>query len=158
MRRRAGRRGGFTIIEMLVVIGIIVLLAGLLTSGIHVARQHARKKTTLLMFEAVALALDRYSSDFNQYPDGSGNAESAEILYRALAERVGFGPYLKGLTPDQAGDADNDGAMELLDGWRQPIRFADAQYLADVEGPEREFELRSAGADGEFNTHDDIVK
>ena len=152
------RSGGFTVIEMLVVIGIITILAGLLTSGIVVARQHARRKTTQLLFETIALALDRYSSDLNQYPDASGNAESAEILYRALAERVGFGPYIKGLSADQAGDTDGDGGMELLDGWRQPIRFTECRYLSDVGGPERDFELRSAGPDGEFDTDDDVVK
>ena len=148
------RHGGFTLMEMLVVLGIISVLAGLLVSGIVVARRQARKNTTRMMMENIALALERYSGDYGQYPDGSGNEASAEILYRALAEKSGFGPYLKGLGDRQVGDTDGDGARELLDGWGQPIRFTDGRYLPD----DRDYELRSAGPDGAWNTGDDLVK
>lgn len=144
---------GFTLIEMLVVIAIIVTLGGLLITGISVARRQAKKKTTLMLFQSISLALQQYRNDNGLYPDAPGGEASGKTLYRALSEKKGFGPYLKGLSSDQAADIDGDGVKELIDGWRNPVWYTDGRYLPD----EREYELRSAGGDGEFNTEDDIT-
>lgn len=145
---------GFTLIELLVVIGIIGVLGGLVLSGIAVARQNAREKTTCTFLDSISVALERFRSDYGMYPDGSGDAESSEQLHRALTEKRGFGPYLIGLTSEQAEDSDGNGSKELLDAWGRPVRYTEGRFLVD----EREFELRSAGRDGDFDTDDDIVR
>ena len=70
-----------------------------------------------------------------------------------FTEKKGFGPYLAGLSSDQAADADGNGVKELIDGWHNPIHYTEGRYLPD----EREYELRSAGEDGKFDTEDDVV-
>lgn len=148
------RSRGFTLIEMLVVIGIISVLGGLVLSGVVFARQSARRKTTRMFLDTIAVALEHYRNDYSIFPDGAGDAASAGKLYRTLTERRGFGPYLTGLASNQTADTDRDGNPELVDAWGQPVRYTEGRYLAD----ERDYELRSAGPDGEFDTDDDIVR
>jgi prepilin-type N-terminal cleavage/methylation domain-containing protein len=74
-------RGGFTLVELLVVIGIIAILAGValgpITSGIKKAQQSAGVQTT----RTIALAEFQYSNDNSQtYPSGA----DASIIARSL--------------------------------------------------------------------------
>jgi len=76
----ARQSGGFTLVELLVVIGIIAILAGValgpITSGIRKARESACMQTT----RTLALAEFQYANDNNNYPDGA----DAGVLCAAL--------------------------------------------------------------------------
>ena len=64
----AGPRNGFTLVELLVVIGIIALLAGILfptISKIKIAGQEADSKNTLNQIDQ---ACQNYYTDFHAYP------------------------------------------------------------------------------------------
>ena len=64
-------RGGFTLVELLVVIGIIAILAGValgpITSGIKKAKQSGAMQTA----RTLAIADFQYSNDNNAYADGA---------------------------------------------------------------------------------------
>jgi prepilin-type N-terminal cleavage/methylation domain-containing protein len=66
---RMARRNGFTLIELMVAIGIIVLLAGILLVGVSRARRKAAIAAEQLDFQAIETALGSYNDDFGSYPE-----------------------------------------------------------------------------------------
>lgn len=65
---RGRPRRGFTLIEMLVVIGIIVILAGLVLSGIMAARQSAQAAQCMSNLRQLGLAVIQYRDQYGVYP------------------------------------------------------------------------------------------
>jgi prepilin-type N-terminal cleavage/methylation domain-containing protein len=61
-RRRGGRRHGFTLVELLVVIAIIGVLVGLLLPAIQAARESARRSECQNNLRQVGLAIQSYES------------------------------------------------------------------------------------------------
>lgn len=60
---------GFTIIELLIVIAIIVILAGLVLTNIQGAQAKARDATRLGDIDSVATALEIYHNENGYYPN-----------------------------------------------------------------------------------------
>lgn len=81
-------RAGFTLVEMLAVIGIIVLLVGILLPTIMSARRNAEKNAVRMELHTIALALDAYKADFKDYP----RPPTGQRNYRLLAWAL-IGPY-----------------------------------------------------------------
>ena len=75
--RRGVRYNAFTLIELIVVVGIIIVLAGLLLSTAGYARKksaHARAETEIA---AISAACESYKADNGVYPRGNGANPSA---------------------------------------------------------------------------------
>jgi prepilin-type N-terminal cleavage/methylation domain-containing protein len=62
------RRRAFTLIEIMVVIGIIVVLAALLIPAVNAARNSAKRTATSTQMRSIALACESYYTMFNSYP------------------------------------------------------------------------------------------
>ncbi len=144
-----------TLVELIVVIGIISILAGLLMVGVSAARiRAARAKTTALLKELELLA-GQYETLHGDYPSdaGGGGADGSESLYEALTSAK------KGVqhefAPEKIADTDGDGKMEIVDHWGNPVGY---YHHRSYGGPPREttFRLVSAGPDGEEDTTDDV--
>jgi len=111
-------RVGFTLVELLVVMGIMVLLMGVLLPAVMHAMKAGRKSRVQADFQTISQALEAYKADFGDYPrfpgNGSGisnqwdmfNQRGAELLCRAL---IGPGPAFP-QTAVSAGSPDNSGA------------------------------------------------
>src|SRR5690242_20010658 len=63
-----GSTFGFTVIELLVVIGILAALAGILLPAVARARGAALRVAMQADLQTVVLALDAYRSDFGDFP------------------------------------------------------------------------------------------
>lgn len=63
-RAQASRRGGFTLIEMLVVIGIIILLVGLLVPAVQKARDSATRARTKNEISGLATGIENFKATY----------------------------------------------------------------------------------------------
>jgi len=83
MRAGAPRRGGFTLAEVLVVMGIITVLIGILFPVLSLVRQHAVQAKCASNLRQIGMGLEMYNQVNRHLPlaaDGAGLAEAlAEI-------------------------------------------------------------------------------
>ena len=131
MRRWHHARGGFTLIEILVVILIIGVLAALV--GPAVFRHVGESKTTAVrsQIEMLGAALDGYRLDNDHYPtteQGLGSLRVAPV--GEPAARNWRGPYLKKDIPN--------------DPWGRPYLY----HNPSVEPLRWDYDLISLGRDG----------
>lgn len=95
-RRR--REGGFTMIELLVVMVILGLLAALVAPNFFREGAKARVKTARLQIANISTALDAMALDAGRYPTAQ---EGLRALIEAPSGMNGWdGPYLKKLPKD----------------------------------------------------------
>jgi type II secretion system protein G len=118
---RANR--GFTLVELLVVVVILGLLAGMAVYNLADAVDRGRQKRTVADLRALSTAVEAYSVDFQSYPRGAdGRSEQLE----------------SSLTPTYIH------TIPRLDGWRESIGV-----LLDSSGST--YTLYSGGGDHIIN-------
>jgi prepilin-type N-terminal cleavage/methylation domain-containing protein len=66
--RASVREGGFTLVEMLVVICIIAILTGLVTIGVTKAIESSRQSNTQIMLDTMAAQLAVYATRWGDFP------------------------------------------------------------------------------------------
>lgn len=120
------RRAGFTLLELLVVIVIIGLLAGMVAPRYF--DQIGKSNTKIARAQIVSLekALDQYRLDIGHYPTTDEGLDS--LFVKPNNEEKWQGPYLKKAVP--------------LDPWGRP-------YVYKSPGDHGELDLSTLGADGQ---------
>lgn len=125
--RSRGRRAGFTLLEILVVIVVLSVLATLVAPNVFRHVGSARDATARSQIEMLTAALDAYRLDYGRYPRSD---EGLGVLWSAPAgDRTWRGPYLRKAVP--------------LDPWGN-----DYVYRSPGEQSQLGFDLLSYGADG----------
>jgi len=128
---RGSRRSGFTLLELLLVLAILVVLGGIVLVNFGGAQDDANVKATQAQLNALKQAIQMYQIRMNTLP-------------KAIDE-------LKDGPNDSAKKAKWTGAIiDTIpdDAWGNPITYT-------LKG--NSFELRSGGLDGQSNTEDDLT-
>lgn len=148
-------KSGFTLIEMVVVMAIVAILAGILVPLTYKAVEQANDTATLQKLELLKKAMigdtqliqNGIRTDFGFVGDIGALPQTLEEL--AANPTPGYekwrGPYL----------VETDSGASTKDSWRREIN-----YLVDSPDPEGRTvsaTLTSAGADGIVGTVDDII-
>jgi general secretion pathway protein G len=133
-RKKQNRRSAFTLMELLLVAGILALLAAFAIPKLFEQAQSANIKiceAAIGQNGPIAKALKNYKWDMGQFPDTD---EGLEALYQSKDEADDEnykGPYL-------------EGAFEQLkDPWGSPYEY---RFPGDVNGEEM-YDLWSRGPD-----------
>jgi general secretion pathway protein G len=127
---RGDGEGGFTLVEMLVVITIIGLIMALVGPRVLNYLGESKVKAAKIQIESFSAALDLYYLDNGAYP--AGNEGLTALVQRPSSAPAWNGPYLKtGSVPD--------------DPWGHP-------YVYKAPGDHAPYEIDSYGAGGVGDT------
>lgn len=141
---RKGRRG-FTLMEMLIVLGILVVVFALAAPRYFGAREKANKSATKVQVEAFRSALEKYNFDTNVFPS---TEQGLQALLTAPADSEEEG---EGSASNWDGPYINKPALPK-DPWGNDYQYA----YPPERGAGKEPDIWSIGPDGEDNTEDDI--
>jgi general secretion pathway protein G len=123
-RRRHGE-AGFTLVELLVVMVIMVLLASLVAPRVMGYLGSSRSKTAKVQIESLSTSLELYKLDTGRYPDQREGLTA--LVARPTDAKNWNGPYLKKNTVP-------------ADPWGRPYRYR-------YPGQRGAFDIFSLGAD-----------
>jgi general secretion pathway protein G len=118
--------GGFTLLELLVVMVIIGLLAGYVGPKYFGQIGKSETKVARAQLDALEKALDQYRLDTGHYP--APESGLAALIQKPPNEAKWDGPYLKKIVP--------------MDPWGRP-------YIYKLPGEHGEYDLVSYGKDGQ---------
>jgi len=145
------KKGGFTLIEMLVSISVISILAGLLYTGINSARSSSKKKGTEMFISQLHMASQAYrTGNLVGIPAGlyPPTKDDDPTDTSGLVEKLSPAIQLKkeNLSPD---------GKDFIDPWgRKYFAGVFPMYKPDgspIEWSKRKWiEIGSAGPDGEY--------
>lgn len=121
-RNRRRKDAGYTLLELLVVMGILAVLTAIATPQLMGYFGKAKTQSVQLQIENIGTALELYYMENGNYPSPSAGLKA---LVEAPPEAPRWnGPYLKK-------------AKNLLDPWGRPYQYAvnDGQYEVYSLGP-----------------------
>lgn len=150
MGTRERTAGGFSLIELLVVLSLIGALTGLILRGFPELRDRSLRARAEGEMAVISHALERYRLRYGDYPWCASAGEGAAILHRAL--RGGRMPD-GGVVPTarahllsfedpllRATGEEEPAVGRLLDPWGDPYQYV-YEPLVDESGRERNHRL-----------------
>jgi general secretion pathway protein G len=134
--RRRRRRRGFTLMEVLLVLAILVILGSMVSIFIIGTQREAFRDAARFQISELETTLDAYRLHVGSYPSTNQGLEALVAPPADLQNPAKWrGPYLKKQIP--------------ADPWGRPYQY-------ELMGPEQ-YRIWSWGPDGADGTEDDVV-
>jgi general secretion pathway protein G len=131
------KQKGFTLLELLIVVAIIGIIAGIAIPNLLVALQRARQRRTMVDMRNVAMAWEARNVDVSRY--------NAAGSLPGLDQQINFTDLNTALAPTYIK------VLPLTDGWGHPFQaWSDQSWSNSVGG--QQYALVSPGRDGQFST------
>lgn len=164
---RNPRTNGFTLIELMAVITIIVILAGLVVAGLGFVNERQAREKAKVQLKLLETALEEYKADHGTYPTTKNSKTGTQDVTDADGERSTLFQvlykdgvdhdtkvYLKELDPDEGTMGWVQGS-EIVDPWGVAFRYRTAiddsgRTNTDTQNPD--FDLWSSGKDQDSET------
>ncbi len=144
----APRRRGFTLIEVLIVLVIVLAIGSIVAVNLIPRQEQALQQTERIQLQMIEQALQQFYIDMGRYPTEEEGLASLWDKTRVEDEN---------LQRKHLGNYFDKGKKNLKDRWGNAYGYRPVE--ADVSGtdtPGRRYELWSNGPDGEEGTDDDI--
>ena len=132
------RSRAFTFLEIMMVVVIVGILAGVVASRYGNSVEPSRQKATSLQIKSVSQSLEMFQMHVGRYPTEQEGLKALVELPAGLPDGAWEGPYLKSYKLPR-------------DSWGRDIEYRAPGELAP------DYDLISAGSDGQFGTEDDIT-
>lgn len=169
LERKLGARGGFTLVELVIVIAIIALLSGIVIPVVASQVDDAKRTRALEDMDTIARAFSSFRTHTSRWPSSGSQVPAVQDTTSGNDEFLGFrclyangqnllgwkGPYLNdgvmvGNDMQAAIAATHDApGGGLVDPWGQPYRV---YRFAQTAGNGGMIALLCRGADGQFNS------
>jgi prepilin-type N-terminal cleavage/methylation domain-containing protein len=159
MKFRIKPRVGFTLLELLVVVTIIVIVAARFARCFGRFRRKAqsckRKRP-----DVIKMAMDKYKEDFGTYPpDDTPSSNGSEMVWYYLCRvhavhEMHYGPYIKA-SNDQLKDAESSSGKMFVSPLGGEYKYA---QLIDPDGAKRMYVLVDPGEDKQLGGSIDPAK
>jgi len=164
----------FTLIELMAVIVIIVILAGIVVGSMGFVNEKQARSKAKVQIDLLSKALEDYKMDNGTYP-ATGNstspaASNSNVLWKALygdgaADATGAKKiYLAELDPNnnkQGWTQSTSGTISIVDPWGNHYRYRTATSstgAANAATQNPDFDLWSAGKDGRSDSSPEMSK
>jgi prepilin-type N-terminal cleavage/methylation domain-containing protein len=149
---------GFTLLELLVVIGIISLLSTILISNFATVRTKAKIQATRSLIATIQASLEAYYAVYGDYPPtdlsdlypGTSNGinNGIESVVACLSDQNKGGPFLQGILESKYTNLDGDSCgspptnwwfgdtqlREIVDEWNNPLVYF---HSRDYDNPSK---------------------
>lgn len=157
-------KSGFTVIELLAVIGILILIASMLFVGLERARSRARRTRAAREVDQIMTAWESYYFDYRRFPDDSININQDGMQEPAI--KILRGENYQGQNSLETEYMDfSEYVTQFNDPWGNAYMLAldEVPYDGRVSVPHeadllpRSVAVWSVGEDGIEDTKDDVT-